>query len=91
MPGYICSRGRVFARACEMALGGRLEARRQRPLERQLPELDEGEEPSFTRIAPHEKRGVNSGPAESISFRTGQNHSEKGSSSPWPRTPYHIG
>ena len=43
--------------------------------------------PSFTRLALHEKRGVNSSPAESISFRTGQNHSEKGSSSPWPRTP----
>jgi hypothetical protein len=34
------------------------------------------------------RTGVNNnGPAESISFRTGQNHSEKGSSSPWLRTP----
>ena len=24
MPGYMCSRGRVFARACEMGLEGRI-------------------------------------------------------------------
>jgi hypothetical protein len=36
--------------------------------------------PGFATLAFREKRGVNSSPAESISFRTGQNHSEKGSS-----------
>jgi hypothetical protein len=50
----------VFAEAREMGLEGIVEARRQRLLERQLRELDEGEEPSFARLALQEKRGVNS-------------------------------
>jgi len=77
----------VFARACEIGLEGIVSKRVGSAYWSGNCRNWTKANPSFTRLALHEKRGVNSSPAESISFRTGQNHSEKGSSSPWPRTP----
>ena len=81
-------RAGVFARACEMGLEGIVSKRVGSAYwSGDCRNWTKAKNPSFTRLALHEKRGVNSSPAESISSRTGQNHSEKGSSSPWPRTP----
>ena len=77
----------MFARACEIGLEGIVSKRVGSAYWSGNCRNWTKANPSFTRLALHEKRGVNSSPAESISFRTGQNHSEKGSSSPWPRTP----
>jgi hypothetical protein len=46
VPGYICRRGRA-GMCCEMGLEGLSRSALAAPIERQLPEPDEGEEPRF--------------------------------------------